>query len=422
MRTVVDIDEFLPVELLSSTLDFLEIVDLLYASHVSQRWRAAARRSRTFWGDIKLLAFSESALDFFSTRLSSSQRDGVDIKFTIPEAPDEVFGIVAGEIRRHLRRATSLILVFSPGALLFLPEALDSIAPQLKSCHITVIAPPGPEHSTFMPTSYFSGQAEHLEELILEGISFSHFGSPPAMPRLRHLRLESPLVALPSDLFTCCPRLELCDLTVEHDLVDALLPSQPGSDFKLVLSIQEGQVSRMRDFIEQVHTLFFIDPCSAGDIRTCLEAINGALRLQIYDMDGLISLRFKQLGGQREGYIREFPLFQEFANTAASILRCLELEAFSNVTDLYLDSKILSTHSSLGHLAFPQCWSLYMTIGVTFDLSVNHGCTLSLPKLDLITFKIYQTPALPFAPSIRAFVAALIPNIVKPPEIRISES
>ncbi|KAH7098488.1 hypothetical protein BKA62DRAFT_594303, partial [Auriculariales sp. MPI-PUGE-AT-0066] len=94
----------LPVELLTETLGYLGIDDLLRASHACKRWRVLTRRSRVFWSAINLVAFSNSALDFLTTRLEGYQGSGVQLVLNLQHAPYNVFTIVAPLVSAHLHR------------------------------------------------------------------------------------------------------------------------------------------------------------------------------------------------------------------------------------------------------------------------------------------------------------------------------
>lgn len=177
MSGVVDNTAALPVELLSRALDLLDINDVLRASHTCQRWRVTARRSRVFWATISLLAFSDSALEFLVSRLTSSNGLGVSLVMKVPDAPLEVFSIVAPHLAEHLHRIVRLEIHIPGHALLSIEDALEHPAPLLRSLYILLT--PGPLNAPFLRNSIFSGRAGRLEHLFLREINF-----PTAAPAL----------------------------------------------------------------------------------------------------------------------------------------------------------------------------------------------------------------------------------------------
>ncbi|KAH7102301.1 hypothetical protein BKA62DRAFT_604553, partial [Auriculariales sp. MPI-PUGE-AT-0066] len=160
----------LPNELLAVIIDRLDINQLNLAARVCALWRTIAWGSATFWRDIRLTAFSPTALDFFQTRISCSSLPGLNVAIITTGRLLKLELPSAAAIAQHLHRMHNLELRFDPQVSKALLRSLCHPAPCLQS---VLLAEPvsWPERavSIELPISLFNGFAPRLRKLSLKG-------------------------------------------------------------------------------------------------------------------------------------------------------------------------------------------------------------------------------------------------------------
>ena len=102
----------LPEELKLCAFDFLDIEDLLVASHVCRDWRERACLCPTYWRKISISSDSPATAEFFVHRLNLTQNPGLVITITIENASAEgaVVNVVLPALRNALERIAYLKL------------------------------------------------------------------------------------------------------------------------------------------------------------------------------------------------------------------------------------------------------------------------------------------------------------------------
>ncbi|EJD44013.1 hypothetical protein AURDEDRAFT_185287 [Auricularia subglabra TFB-10046 SS5] len=164
----------LPVEILSMIADHLDIQHLLTFSHVCVRWNAVARAHPVFWRDIRLAAVSDSALEFFQTRLQSAAGHILQLDLCIADHPfcDGIQNVIIPAVTRNLFRVVQLNLDMHSSVAPYIIPGLLEQAPLLESMGLRFFHHYKGEPAVILPPNLLAGACPRLVDLSLANVTF----------------------------------------------------------------------------------------------------------------------------------------------------------------------------------------------------------------------------------------------------------
>ncbi|EJD52201.1 hypothetical protein AURDEDRAFT_181715 [Auricularia subglabra TFB-10046 SS5] len=217
-------DPLLPPELVVSVLDYLDVAQLILASHVCQQWRVLVYAFSQFTKTVALYStsasalalFTASALALFTARICIPRaRKTVAIRLDTDDYAIE--SVLLPVVTQHLDKLWRLVLYLNSSQTLATFRALRSPAPLLKSFRIVFTIPDESPSLPALPSDIFGGCAPELQAFAYGGLRLP-IPAPPALAAITALVLfsDSELELCTSAILARFPKLD--HLVLEHTL------------------------------------------------------------------------------------------------------------------------------------------------------------------------------------------------------------
>ncbi|EJD47450.1 hypothetical protein AURDEDRAFT_163321 [Auricularia subglabra TFB-10046 SS5] len=172
-----DLTRHLPNELISRTLDYLKLMELIPILAVCRRWRRVALAHSSYWRFIKLDSVSDGAIDFFLLRLSRSGRRPIILEVNMEGPSHRIGAEVLPVVALHLGHVEYLCLgVHEAQAAAFL-DTISWPAPQLTGISASIRLSEEAAGCPALPGDLFMNDAPKLEY-----VGFRNLDIPPEPP------------------------------------------------------------------------------------------------------------------------------------------------------------------------------------------------------------------------------------------------